>query len=374
MDRKASPFVKRNKCVWKRSRFNERSWPVKQITYVGLDVHKNSIMAAIGPVRSKAESMKVTNDLKGWNRLAERLKELEAQAVYEASSCGFEVYDELTARGWSVVVVAPSHLAKSAKERKNKTDLKDALDLRGRLMAARETGAFLPTVWIPPQQVREDRELVRRRLKLGERVSEVKSSILNLLQIHKMHTPEGMKATWTQIHRDWLSSLCGPKGKLGSPVKRALESQLRELEFLIGEEKELEKELEALAEEPRHQAQAKAIMKVKGVGTLTALTFLTELGDVTRFRNRRQLASYLGLTPSCHESGEADDRKGHITRMGPARVRKVLNQAAWSHVRYEPEAKKQFGRLAKRRGAKKAIVAEMRKLGIELWHRAVEVA
>jgi len=133
----------------------------------------------------------------------------------------------------------------------------------------------------------------------------------------------------------------------------------------------MHRELEALAEEPRHQAAVRSLTEVKGVGTLTAMTFLTELGDVRRFGNRKQLANYLGLTPSSHESGEATDRKGHITRQGSPRIRKVLCQAAWVHVRHEERAKERFGGLAQRSGAKKAIVAEMRRLGIELWHRAV---
>ncbi len=343
---------------------------MKQVTYVGLDVHKKSITAAFGPVKSKPESMKVTNDPKGWNRLADRLKLWDVQAVYEASSCAFEVYDEMTSRGWSVVVVAPSLLPKSDKERKNKTDVKDAVELRSRLVAHREAGATLPIVWVPPVPVREDRELVRRRLSLGEKVSGVKSGILSLLQVHKV--PEGDQSKWTKDHVNRLDYLCGQKSPLGKPVRVALGSLLAELRFLLDEEKRLQKELEDLAKEARHRAAAEKLTEVKGVGTLTAMTFLTELGDVSRFRNRRQLANYLGLTPSSHESGEATDRKGHITRQGPPRIRKVLNQAAWVHVRCLPEAKKRFGRLAFRRGVKKAIVAEMRRLGIELWHRAVD--
>jgi len=343
---------------------------MKQVTYVGLDVHKKSITAVFGPVKSKPESMKVTNDPKGWNRLTERLKTWDAQAVYEASSCGFEVYDEMTARGWSVVVVAPSLMPKSEKEKKNKTDLKDAVELRSRLMAHREAGATLPIVWIPPVQVREDRELTRRRLNLGEKVSSAKAAILSLLQMHKVR--EIHESKWTRDHMGWLESLCGEKSRLGRPVRIALDSQLSELRFLLDEAKRLEKELKALAEEPRHQAAVEKLTQVKGVGTLTAMTFLTELGDVGRFRNRRQLANYLGLTPSCHESGEAANRKGHITRQGPPRIRRVLSQAAWVHVRCQPEAKKRFANLAIRRGSKKAIVAVMRRLGIELWHRAVD--
>jgi transposase len=101
------------------------------------------------------------------------------------------------------------------------------------------------------------------------------------------------------------------------------------------------------------------------------MTFLAELGDVRRFRNRRQLSSYLGLVPSSYETGEDDDHKGHITHMGPARIRKVLNQAAWTIVRKDPIWKARYGPLSERRGKMKAIVAIMRKLGIELWHRAM---
>lgn len=344
---------------------------MKQVTYVGLDVHKNSITAVFGPIQTTLDSMVVGNGEKGWNRLAKRLGEFEARAVYEASSCSFEVYEEMTARGWSVVVVAPTHMPKSPKQQKSKTDLKDAIELRSRLMAARETGASLPTVWIPPVEVRQDRELVRRRLALGGKMTRAKNSIKSLLQIHKVRRVEGMKSTWTREHLTWLRSQCGPESALADPVKFALESMLREVEFLIEEEKRIQKELEKLAEEPRHKAQVTELAKVPGVATLTALTFLTELGDVTRFQNRRQLASYLGLTPCTYESGESDDRKGHITKMGPSRIRKVLNQAAWVNIRHDKKRAGHFAKLMRKRGKKRAIVAEMRSLGILLWHRAI---
>lgn len=347
---------------------------MKQVTYVGLDVHKNSITAVYGPARSKPMSVKVGNSPKGWDRLQGKLAGLEVHAVYEASSCGFEVYDEMGERGWSVTVVAPTHLEKSAHARKTKTDLRDALDLWSRLVAAKELSTPLPAVWIPPVEVRQDRELVRRRLTLGERVAQIKNSIKSLLQVHKMRPPEELKAKWTQKHVRWVKSHCGPPSALAAPVKNALESMVRELEFLLEEQRKLQEQVEELAREARHRAKVEALVQVPGVAELTAMTFLVELGDVNRFGNRKQLGSYLGLTPTSHESGEASDRKGHITRMGPGRIRKVLNQAAWCGLRYRPEAAKHFRSLAKRRGTKKAIVAEMRRLGIELWHRAVNVA
>jgi transposase len=345
---------------------------MKQVTYAGLDVHKNSITAVFGPMKTEPEAMRVKNDPKGWEMLAKRLEGFEVRAVYEASSCGFELYDEMTARGWSVVVVAPSMMPTSTKRRKVKTDLRDAVELRSQLLASREAGASLPTVWIPPEVVRQDRELVRRRLAVGKQVSRLKSSIKNLLQIHKVRVQEEFASKWSQAYVGWLEGLCeGTAGALAETVRTVLGSLLRDLEFQKAEEKVLQKELERLTTEARHKAQVTEVRKVAGVGILTALTFLTELGDVTRFQNRKQLGSYLGLTPASYESGEADDRKGHITRLGPSRIRKVLNQAAWCAIRLDPHRRARFAGTAMRTGSKKAIVAEMRRLGIELWHRAL---
>ena len=109
-----------------------------------------------------------------------------------------------------------------------------------------------------------------------------------------------------------------------------------------------------------------------GVGTLTAMVFLTELGDMARFANRRQLGAYLGLVPSAFESGARNDRKGHITKQGSSRVRHVLCQAAWAMLRVSPEWRAKYDRI--KRGSKGrgqvAIVALMGQLGVMMWQVA----
>ena len=108
------------------------------------------------------------------------------------------------------------------------------------------------------------------------------------------------------------------------------------------------------------------------MGILTAMVFLTELGDLERFPNRKALGSYLGLVPRSWESGEQSDRKGRISKMGPSRVRKVLNQAAWSLIRWDPYWNKWFkARTPKGKCRRKMIVAVMRHLGIIMWHLAL---
>ena len=81
----------------------------------------------------------------------------------------------------------------------------------------------------------------------------------------------------------------------------------------------------------------------------------------------------MGLAPAAYESGTHDDRKGHITRQGSARVRHVLCQAAWAAIRCCKESKATYEKI--RRGTSKrtkiAIVALMRKLAIAMWHTAL---
>ncbi len=342
---------------------------MSMVIYVGLDVHLNSIAAVWGKAKDKPRSLTIVPDEEGLKALTEAVGTNEVWGVYEASSCGFEAYDQLRALGWKMSIVAPTHITKSAHSKKRKTDLRDAKHLWELLMSHGELGTELAEIWIPSRELQEEREIVRRRLKLSENSCRVKNGILSLLRMHRIKRPEGMKSAWSRKHIAWLRGLT-KDGTLGAPVRTVLESCVRELEFLGAEIETLQEAVESLASEPKYRREVERMTEVPGVGILTALTFLVELGDLRRFNNRRQVGSYLGLVPACYESGEATDRKGHITRLGPPRVRKVLNQAAWSLVRLDPIWRKRYGEISERRGAKKAITAMMRRLGIELWQRA----
>jgi transposase len=342
---------------------------VSMVIYVGMDVHLNSIAAVWGKAKDKPRSMTVAPTVEGLQKLADAVGSSEVWGVYEASSCGFETYDRLRELGWKVSIVAPTHIAKSVHGKTRKTDLRDAKRLWEVLMSHGELGTELAQIWIPGRQLQEEREIVRRRLKLSESSCRVKNGILSLLRMHRIKRPEDMKSAWTQKHVAWLRELVAGTA-LGKSVRTVLASYVRELEFVQAEIQEVQEAVEALAQDARYDGAVRRMTEVPGVGVLTALTFLVELGDLKRFSNRRQVGSYLGLVPASYESGEADDRKGHITRLGPPRVRKVLNQAAWHLVRLDPLWRKRYESIAYRGGSKTAIVAVMRKLGIELWQRA----
>lgn len=94
--------------------------------------------------------------------------------------------------------------------------------------------------------------------------------------------------------------------------------------------KALEKELEQALSDWTCPGQAQDLMALRGVDTLTAITVLAELGDITRFDTSRQLMAYVGLVPSEHSSGQRRQR-GAITKAGNAHVRRVLVESAWCY-------------------------------------------
>jgi transposase len=351
---------------------------MRKVIMIGCDLHEESMILKIAEDRHVPETRTVKNTAAGRATMVGDLRR-RAQAAggarvifaYEASGQGVGLYDQLTAAGIECYVLAPTKIARSPRGQKEKTDEKDALDLlellRGHVLA----GNRLPTVWIPDGQTRDDRELVRMRLDVGEKITALKAQVQSLLKRSGLRRGPGLGKGWTRAFRSWLQwELTAKDSPLGIGGQAALASLLRQLAFLEEEAERLDKQVVALAWSPRYEARMRAVTKLSGVGVLTAIVFLTELGDLSRFANRRQIGAYLGLAPSSQESGEQSDRKGHITHQGSPRVRKVLCQAAWTRVRCNEQEKAIYERIKAKHPKKKkiAVVASMRRLAVRMWH------
>jgi len=257
--------------------------------------------------------------------------------------------------------------------RRRKTDERDAEQLLGALRGHVLAGNELPDVWIPSKQTRDDRDLVRTRVDMADKLTAVKSETKSLLKRNGVQRPSGLGSGWTRRYFLWLTQLADENNpQLAPGASVSLMSKLLQIEFIEAELLRLDAHVIELAMADRYHDAFYELIAIKGVGNLTAMLFLTEIGDLTRFKNRRQIAAFLGLAPSTYESGQADDRKGHITRQGPARVRKLLCQAAWARVRTDERAKARYDRLVERNPKHKkiAVVASMRHLAIQMWHRA----
>lgn len=357
---------------------------MEQRIMVGCDLHDRSILLRVACGRGAARTVAARNTAEGRRAMIENLK-AEAAAVggqvifaYEASGQGFGLHDELTAAGIEAHVLAPTKLVRSPKQRRNKTDVRDAnamLDLvRAHVLAGNE----LPDVWVPDLSTRDARELVRTRIDAATKITRLKTQVQCLLKRNRLERPQAVGVGWTAAFRRWLASLASGNSNsagvnAGPGMRAALGSLLRQLTFYEQETKQLDLELASLACSPCYAKAVAALVGLPGVGVLTALVFLSELGDPTRFANRRALGSYLGLAPTCFESGEANDRKGHITSQGPSRIRRVLCQAAWAYMRLDAGVDADaYARIVARNPKHKkiAVVAVMRRLAVKMWHRA----
>ena len=238
--------------------------------------------------------------------------------------------------------------------------------MRGHYLA----GNALPAVWIPDVQTRDDREVVRARLDTQDKCVAVKAQIRTLLKRNGAERPAGLSAGWTREFRAWLDALSVCDTPLNWGARQHLGSLLRQMKNLEEEVQTLEYSVGTLATQPRHATRVERLTKLKGVGVLSAMVFLVEIGRPQRFANRRQIAAFVGLVPSSHESGETGDKKGHITHQGPARLRYILCQAVWNRVRGDPLEKAAYERLVARNPKHKkiAVVAAMRRLVIRMWH------
>jgi transposase len=353
---------------------------MSKVIMIGCDLHDRTMLLRVADELGKTVTKQfVTSEaatMIAWVKdFAQERGASRIVLAYEASGQGFGLYDDLTDAGIECHVLAPTHLPHTAHARKNKTDEKDAQMILDEVRAHVLAGRKLPAVWVPDSQTRDDRETVRMRLGLGEQRTRIKNQIRNLAKRAKLTLPAWFTASgnWSKRSLQWLRDVAaGQIGTLGEGIRVTLTSLLDVYQELSRQLGVLDKAVTKLARSERYARAYRKLQLLPGIGTLTAMVFLTEMGRLDRFANRRQLAAYLGLAPAAFESGQRDDRKGHITRQGPARVRHVLCQAAWAAVRCSPAWRARYEKL--RRGSAKrskiAIVALMRRLAILLWQTA----
>jgi transposase len=359
--------------------------------FVGCDSHAKTLVNMIAVNDGPAEQWTTSNSRSGRHKLIRILKQ-KAQGlggarivvVYEASGNGFILHDELQAAGIECHVLAPTKIERSEKHKRNKRDIPDAQRMLDIIRAHMLAGTGLPAVWVPDAQTRDDRETVRMRHDVGEKLAAIKTQIQSLLKRNGVEKPEGMGPSRSHEYRRWLWLLAGEENQgrdweqqWGKRIgfRNALSSLLRQLEFYETEIRQADQAIKQLCEMPHLKPVVAALDAEVGVGRLGAVTYAAEMGDFTRFRRRQQVGSYWGLTPTSNESGEHNDRKGHISRQGAPRMRRILCQSTWSRVQHHAGEREKFNEFVKRNPKRKkvALVAGMRRLSVRLWHVGREV-
>ena len=312
--------------------------------YVGIDVHKKMCQAAVlDEDGTPLDEIRFRNDVEGIEDFALKLTTFhdEVKAVVESTgNLWIQIHDRLEEHGFNVVLSNP-YKTRLIAEAKVKTDKVDARTL-ARLLRA----DMLSICYVPDEEQRSRRELLRHRLKLVQTRTEVKNRIHSLLDKHGLHMP--YPTPFSKKNIAWLR-----EQDLGFMDDAILRSALAILEAVDKQVGLMEEKIAALAvEDPR----VRLLMTMTGVGYFTAMLLLAEIGDINRFGSDKRLASWAGLAPRVRQSGEKI-RIGGVGGPGNKRVRWVMVQCAHSACRFDPRLRGFYERYSKRKGGKKAVVA-----------------
>jgi transposase len=299
----------------------------KIVHYIGLDVHKETIAVSIAPQNSTEVRRYgiIGGTLEAVDKLLKKLapENVELRLVYEAGPCGFVLCRHLRNQGIACDLVAPSLIPKKASDRV-KTDRRDA-DQLARLYRAGE----LTTIHVPDQEDEAIRDLVRARTSAMTDQRQARNRLKGfLLRLGFRYTG---KSSWNDAHKRYLSRLVMPQG----PQQIAFQEYIHAIDDATARLERLAKAVEDALAGWKWEPVVRALMSLRGVQVLTAMTLVAEVGDFSRFDDPRSLMHFFGLTPSEHSS--SDKRvQGGITRCGNAHCRRVLSEAAW-HYRLNPK-------------------------------------
>jgi len=283
---------------------------------------------------------------------AERFyRALAEPALVGVEACGnsqwfLEMLQRLGHEAW----IGDAAQIRASYVRKQKTDKRDAAHILRLLVEGR-----FPRIWVPSAGQRDVRQLLIHRHKLVE----IRTRVKNGLQHLAMNRGMQKKSTlWSVAGQKALREL--PLQGWAGRRRQDLLALLKSLDQQIGELDQ------AVEEEAQRDKMAQLLRTQPGVGPITALAFVVTMGDVTRFRRGKQVASYLGLIPRERSSG-GRQRLGAISKQGNRFVRTLLVEAVHNVTRLDESFRKTYQQRCHRMAKGVAKVAAARKLAVRLY-------
>jgi transposase len=322
---------------------------------IALDAHKHYSQVCVQKKDGRFLCEKRINHGKG--QIKEFLSKWtdDSSVALETVGNWYWIVDEIEQSGMKPRLVN-AHKAKLMLGSINKTD---KLDARG--LNKLQRAGTLPTVWIPPGEIRDNRELPRTRMVFANMRTRLKNRIHSVIDKYGLHTDFSD-----------ISDIFGSKGRkqMDLTIKKfppqtayTFRCLLRELDMVEEQIRRIEKRMKKVFSETE---QVKRLMTLPGIGFILAVAIANEIGDISRFSTPQKLSSYAGMVPRVHSSG------GH-TRYGKLRndVNHYLkwayseagNSTAVNHKRFPlRHTSKLYSRIRQRKGHAKAVGAVGRHL------------
>ena len=326
---------------------------------MGLDQHRAQITAEwIDTDSGELGRARIAPALRGdVRKFLKRFAGQSLEVALEATTGWRFVVEELHAIGAAAHLAEPAETAaRRGNKQRAKTDRADARHLRELLMIGR-----LPESWIPPDHLLDLRARVRLRHTLVDQRGEWQQRVQAVLYHHGFPQRNGLL---TAENRVWLEGL-----PLPASAREQVAVALEMIDALDAQSAPITRELRLYA---RRQPGCRALMTHYGIGDLTAITILAELGDARRFSSSRHAVRYAGLDITVHQS---DQRRapGHLSRQGPPALRWALFEAAQAARRPGSPDRGYYDQAAERLGGNRACLALARKLLKRSFHTLREL-
>ena len=325
-----------------------------QQIFVGMDVHKKSWSISIFTHKFEHKTFTQPPEVGTLvNYLKRNFPGASYKSVYEAGYSGFWIHDRLQEHGVQCLVVNPADVPTKDKERRSKTDRVDCRKLARSLRSGELEG-----IYVPSRPRIEDRSLIRTRHGMVKKQTRCKNQIKSILQFYGIQIPEELvNSNWSKRFITWIEAIRMERASGNFALKVHLE-ELNNMRKIIAD---LTRSIRTLANSDEYRQNVRLLKTVPGISTLTAMTLLTELYELSRFSNLDKLCSYVGLIPDTNSSGETEQKTG-ITKRRNAQLRGILIESAWVAVRKDPALVMTFNTLCKKMPKTNAIVRIARKL------------
>jgi transposase len=320
--------------------------------FIGIDVHKTSWKVCL---RSEHMELKTFSQEPSAKILINHLKgnypSATCHVVYEAGFCGFSYQREFSEAGINCIIVHPADVPTTDKDKQRKSDTVDCRKLGKTLSEGALEGIFIPGV-----EQQDDRGVIRFYQQMVKDQTRYKNRIKGWLNFQGIIVPGDDHKYWSNNFIQWLKDLpLTPSAKINSDllIQGYAQSRIMVLQAT--------KQVRALSREARHEKEIKLLRTVPGVGEITALLFITEIGDISRFKHFDSLCNYIGLIPRVHGSGDKEAVLG-LTNRAHHQLREKLIEASWVAIRLDPALTLAFNDYCKRMKKNKAIIKIARKM------------
>ena len=327
-----------------------------QNIYAGIDVHRKSWTVCIMTEDIEYKKfMQPPNGKALHSYLTRNFPCATYHSAYESGFSGFWAHRQLEDLGIHSMVTNAADVPTKQKERMQKDDLRDsrkiALSLRSRQLDA---------IYVPLVATQEDRYLLRVRSSLVRDMTKNKNRIKATLYYFGIPYPERFEnksSHWSKNFLLWLKEVQFSQ----TSGRQALDNLIRAVEDQRKLLLSVTRQIKQLAETEKYASDVKLLKTVPGIGLVMAMHFLTEIEDINRFKNTDHFASYVGIVPDCHDSGEVK-KNGKISFRGQPLLKKGIVESSWTAIRNDRALARAYKTYISRMDGNKAIIRIARKL------------